>query len=146
MVPESLDDLQPGPFPAEALDSCKSALLLFCAGFYGRNDAIHLARAGVADVTGVDRDAERLAVMRALYPSTWSFVEADVFAWHPDRRFDLVIADPQTSDWERMYNTLPIVSGWAHKMVVLGTSTAIADQHERRLDRSSSSAWVVLPV
>jgi len=59
----------------------------------GKGELAHdLAVRGGASVTGIDRDRASLAFARDRFDSDGvAFVEADVFAWQPERPFDVVV-------------------------------------------------------
>lgn len=152
----ALDELHArgGPYPTELLVGCESALVLFGAAFLGINDAIHVAAAGIADVTVVDVDAARLATMRSLYPAGWEFVESDAFDFAGRQsaahaRYDLVSADPWTDLMPRCRDLLPTLVSLARRAVVLGVEPALsleapAGWDGRRIERSALSDWLVL--
>jgi hypothetical protein len=88
-------------FPLRLLHGCQSVLSFFCAQFYGKNDIIHVYNAGVPEVTLVDLDEAKLAVMKSLYPAGWNTRVGDAFSVAEElrsagRRFDVVICDPYT--------------------------------------------------
>lgn len=122
--PESLDEvpdlLARASFPHRLFADCRSALLLFCAGLYGRNDGYWAYQAALEDVTGVDVDHDRLEHMRRLYPASWRFVEADCFDFYPDRTWDLVVVDAPTLLTDRAGGQLEHWCGLANQAVVLG--------------------------
>lgn len=143
-----------GAYPTDILADCDRALLLFGAAFLGVNDAIHLAAAGLADVTVVDIDSERLDAMRALYPDTWELVAADAFDFVQRRhaageRYDLVSADPTTPLMPRCRAELPSLCALARRAVVLGIEHGRPFDpprgwHYRRIERSMDADWIVL--
>lgn len=81
-MPLTLEQIryEQGPYPADVLDGCGTALLLFAGGFRGRNDGIHVCDAGAAAVC-VDIDPSGLNEMERLYPTSWRFVCADAFGF-----------------------------------------------------------------
>lgn len=95
-VPKSLDDVRAEygnfPFPSFVFNRSRSALILFCAGFYGGHDCLKAADAGLTQVTGVDIDAQKLAVMAKLYPPEWIFSSRSVYDLNFDDA-DLVTVD-----------------------------------------------------
>ena len=114
-------------YPTDLLDDldAETGLLLFGAGFYGRNDGIHLADAGLT-CTVIDVDLDKMAAMKRVYPSSWTFEVCDVFDWI--RRpvlptFDVVSVDPQLAhmgismDWRRLW------AARARKLLVIGART-----------------------
>jgi hypothetical protein len=143
-------------FPSDVLESCDSALMLFCAGFYGRNDCIWLQEAGLLDVVGIDLDAGKLDVMRELYPEDWRFVCVDAFvAAHVFKAgaYDLVCVDAFAG--EHADRALQMLDEWtriARRSVVL---TAIGKpEHDvpsgwtsrfvHRSDHEGGCYWLVL--
>lgn len=94
LAPDYLDqflDLPGGAEPAEALDAFRpagSVLELACGP--GTWTPQLLRHAG--DVTAVDASPEMLAIAasRIADGTRVRFVEADLFAWEPDRRYDVV--------------------------------------------------------
>lgn len=100
--PLTLDDVRARAhpvYPTELLPGHESALMLFCAGFWGASDCIHVADAGVRRVIGVDLDTERVVAMQRLYPSSWHWVLQDAFRYAEhaagqERSWDLVGVDP----------------------------------------------------
>ncbi len=143
-----------GTYPTDLLAGCDSALLLFGAAFLGINDAIHFAAAGLAEVTVVDIDAERLDAMRALYPRSWELVAADAFDFVQRRhaageRYDIVSADPTTPLMPRCRDELPILCALARRAVVLGIEPGLEFDppqgwRSRRVGRSKLADWMVL--
>lgn len=143
-----------GPYPAEMLAGRESGLLLFGAAFLGINDAVHFFNARISDVTVVDIDKARLDTMRALYPATWKFVEADAFAFAEKQRaagteYDVVSADPFTDLMPRLRTELPTFCALARRAVVFGIEHGQPlDPPEgwcaRRVERTGLADWVVL--
>lgn len=145
------------PYPVEALEGCETGLVLFAAAFLGHNDAIHFAEAGII-TTCVDRDGPRLREMQALYPESWSFVEADVFAFvrASSEKFDVVSADPFTPEFPRVAKLVPALCRLANRSVIVGAGTATVDEikaprgwlvGDEKLHRSSHLGgvyWVTL--
>lgn len=143
-------------FPTEILGRCQSALLLYCAGFYGRNDGIHVLEAGIEDVLGVDTDVEKIAVMRGLYPDSWEFLVGDATTvathlWAEGRKFDLVVCDCPLGLAEQVQEQVVLWCDLANEAVVLtvGSETqrapAPAGWEISTLERNSAgTAWEVL--
>jgi hypothetical protein len=152
----TLDELRArsGPYPKELLPGCETALVLFGAAFLGANDAIHLADAGIAAVTVVDIDGDRLERMRALYPPTWRFVAADAFAFSATEReagarYDLLSIDPFTGLMPRCREHLPVFLELARRALVLGVEHGgvfepPAGWRASRVERSDLADWLVL--
>jgi hypothetical protein len=111
------------PYPTHLLEGCETGLVLFAAAFLGHNDAIHFAEAGLR-CSCVDVDAERLAVMRGLYPDTWAFFEGDAWEWAEKCRgnvtWDAVSCDTWTGDlMERSLVSLDLWCSLARKAVTV---------------------------
>lgn len=108
-------------YPRQVLEGCESALVLFAAGFLGKQDAIWIADAGLT-ATCVDVDAGRLGEMEAVYPEGWEFVTADVFAYAmtTDRQWDVLSIDPPTNLFEQCAAWLPRWCELARRAVILG--------------------------
>ena len=122
-------------FPTDLLPGMETALLLFCAGFWGKNDGIFVFEAGVARVTGIDMDAERIAQMRVLYPiENWHLFVNDVYQWteatlmHDDHRtWDVVILDPALTQMGRCHEAIPDWCSLAARTVIMGTDQDTVD-------------------
>jgi len=89
-------------FPIRLMHECDSVASFFCAQFYGRNDVVHVYKAGVPNVTLVDLDESKLEYMREIYPDNWEIVLEDAFAAaehfaKEGRKFDAVICDPYSN-------------------------------------------------
>ena len=98
-IPESLDDVRgmaTRPFPKDEIHRGDSVLCLACAGFYGSHDVIHVLDAGARSIVGVDLDADKIEVMRRIYPKDrCAFVVGDMFStFYGKNSFDVVIAEP----------------------------------------------------
>jgi len=108
-------------FPQHLLRLGESGLCLFAAGFLGKQDAYWMANAGM-DATCVDTDAEKLAVMKQLYPRDWEFVVADVFdfAAAADRQWDVVSLDPFTNLYDQVGDLVDRWCALARRGVVMG--------------------------
>ena len=87
------------PYPADLLKPAGSGLCLFAARFYGVNDAIHMARAGMS-LTLVDI-SERVLEMAEMYGcdatlgDAWDFAES---ARETGATWDAVSVDCYTGD------------------------------------------------
>ena len=147
----SLDDVRasadPSTFPREVLDGATSVASFFGAAFLGRNDAIHLADAGIADVVVVDLDAAKLGEMRAIYPAPWRWTVGDAYVVARDmgkrgEKADVVIADAWQSDCERMLSELPLWCAIARRHVVVTVAKPWLDAHGLRPDSASLTAWL----
>jgi hypothetical protein len=120
---EELRDEQAGrAFPRALLRRCNTALVLFAAGFYGRQDAFWVADAGLR-ATCVDNDQAFLGRMQKVYPNTWEFTQADAFfyATYTDRRWDLVTVDCPSNLFDRCASEMETWCRIADTAVVLGT-------------------------
>ena len=101
----TIDDLRlhgQRAFPVALSHECANAICFFCAQFYGKNDVIHLSTAGMEDVTLVDLDDAKLAIMKSIYPQGWTYRIGDAYAVaaelnQENTRFDLVVCDPYSS-------------------------------------------------
>lgn len=126
-IPKSLEDVRADDqsFPHDVLVGCKTALALFSANFYGRQDAFWLAEAGLG-TTCVDVDGERLEAMAAIYPAGWEFVECDAYeyaelSWRMHRQWDVVTADPYTNHFTICADNVDSWCKVARRAVILGT-------------------------
>jgi hypothetical protein len=127
-VTETLAEVRAGSsarvFPVDVLDGCSTALVLFAAAFNGRNDAVHVAGAGL-HATCVDVDEDRLAEMEGIYPAAWEFRVRDAFAfaraWRTGgRRWDVVTVDCPTNLFDRCAAEVELWCAVASQAVVLG--------------------------
>ena len=87
------------PYPAHLLDGCENGLCLFAARFYGINDAIHMARAGM-EIGLVDTSA-RVREMGEMYGCAWFQMDAWAFAEKAREdglQWDAVSVDTYTGD------------------------------------------------
>jgi hypothetical protein len=113
-------------FPHDVLVGCETALVLFAAGFHGRQDAYWIKEAGMT-ATCVDSDPALLEEMKPLYPDDWSFVCDDAYGYalyadkHLSRQWDVVTLDPWTNEFQRCADNLPAWCRIARHSVVLGT-------------------------
>jgi len=116
------DDDAGNLYPCHLLHHFDDALILFAAGFYGKQDAYWIHAGGVQYATCVDLRSEPLRVMEALYPSSWEFVAAEAFEYAAttDRVWDLVSLDPPTGAFERCANLLDLWCDLAGRAVVMG--------------------------
>jgi hypothetical protein len=116
-------------YPRHVLVGCDDALVLFAAAFYGQQDAVWMADAGIT-TTCVDTDTVRLEEMRGVYPDGWEFVTADAFefAVGTDRQWDVVSIDCPSNLFDRCAELLPLWARIARKVVVLGSGENTAAQ------------------
>lgn len=120
---EEIRDEEAGAsYPCDVLAGCRTALVVFAAGFFGRQDAYWVAEANLR-ATCIDVDADRLDAMAAVYPTGWDFLEADAYVWAPRQtgRWDVVSVDCPTGHFERCADLLPTWCRLAGHAVVLGT-------------------------
>lgn len=155
-APASLEELRGDDqnFPHEVLVGCETALVLFAAGFHGRQDAVWIADAGLR-ATCVDVDGVRLEEMRVIYPDGWQFVTSDayVFAAMTDRQWDVVTADPYTNQFDRCADSIAALCRVARRAVVIGVgpSTVVTPPQgwkitgsKRRSDYGGGVFWLTL--
>lgn len=156
MATVTLDDLRDldagAAYPGFVLDGAETALVLFAAGFLGRQDAYWIADAGLR-ARCVDEDAEKLAEMRDLYPADWSWRAADVWSWSDPKVYDVVSLDPWTQDFQRCADMVGKWCSLARRAVVLGTgvtTTVLAPtgwqvtDARKRSDYDGGVFWTVL--
>jgi hypothetical protein len=112
----------PKLFPRHALVGCNDALVLFAAAFYGKQDAVWIADAGLT-ATCVDIDEAKLEVMAAAYPDDWTFVTGDCFefATVAGQQWDVVSIDCPSNEFGRCAELLPLWCLLARKVVLLGS-------------------------
>jgi len=137
----------PATFPAEVVRDATSAACFFGAAFHGRNDAVHLADLGLADVVVVDVDDAKLAKMRTIYPSTWRFVVGDAYAAARDmasrgERADVVVADAWQSECARALDELPLWFSVAKRHVLVTVAKPWLDERSLAPDVASLQAWL----
>jgi hypothetical protein len=125
-APRSLADVRDpdgDTFPVELLEGCHTGLVLFAARWHGRQDAIHLADAGL-EGTAVDIDESRLVEMARVYPDDWDFYVDDVFEFagehHGVERWDVVTLDPFSELFDRVAALADLWTGLANRVVILG--------------------------
>ncbi len=98
-------------YPVHLLREGDTALCLFAAAFLGINDSIHMVRNDI-ETTCVDRDGDRLNQMADLYPSHWTFDQADAWEFAENaaelgETWDVVSVDSYTGDaTDRSLSTL----------------------------------------
>jgi hypothetical protein len=90
-----------GPFPISCLEGASSAVCLFTCAQYGRQDVIHMYKAGIADVTLVDLSADIMPLMKRIYRPEWTYRVDDFRAFLSSTiaakiKYDVVTADPDT--------------------------------------------------
>lgn len=141
-------------YPREILSECRDALVLFAAGFLGRQDAFWIADAGLNAVC-VDYRHEALADMQELYPAEWVFLQADIYRQprHWETEADLVSVDCPSGHFERCADLVGLWTQMARKYVVLGTGADVEIEvpagwrlNERRFrsDFAGGTYWAVL--
>lgn len=155
VAPAGLDELRAhgDVYPTEILDGYSTALVLFAAGFYGRQDAIHIADAGLT-ATCVDTNAENLVRMRWIYPDGWTFLALDAyeFAWgaaQAGQTWDVVSVDCPTGAFQDCAEMIDVWGALADHAVVLGTAPRASVtpptgfRHVNAVRRSSVAEWAV---
>lgn len=148
-----LRDLEAGAaYPGFVLEGAETALIMFAAGFLGKQDAYWIAEAGIR-ARCVDEDLEKLGQMRDLYPADWSYRVADVFEWSDTKVYDIVSLDPWTQDFQRCADMLGKWCAIAGRAVVLGTGVGTrveapdgwhVSDVRRRSDYDGGVFWHVL--
>jgi hypothetical protein len=144
----TLDDIrsEARPFPTWALKG-ETALCLFAAGFLGYNCEIHVLDAGL-DALCVDMGGEKLDEMRALYPSSWAFVEMDAFLFlrHAEPQ-DVVTCDPPTNLMAETFTHLPELRALAKNHLILGINDDLTKDAilagASVINRTSDSWWAI---
>lgn len=152
--PESLDAVREiygnYPFPRFVFNKCQSALMFFCAGFYGGHDCLHVADAGLKNVLCVDIDEEKLLTMRLIYPDEWTFFAHDVYDCNIATRFDLIVADVQLNQIESAMDYVPKWCEAASKYFVMTVKRGepylvpIYMKELGKLHRSDTTSWLIL--
>lgn len=144
-------------YPNHILDGAETALIMFCAAFWGRQDAYHVAAHGLHG-TCVDTDGAKLEEMRAVYPAGWEFHEQDAFAFTAqavmeERQWDIVSLDPFTDKFDRCADLVETWCGLATRAVLLGTGeyTVMVEpegwrvtERRKRSDFHGGIYWTVL--
>jgi hypothetical protein len=102
----------------------ETALCIFCAEWLGMQDAYWVAKAGLTG-TCVDRQGDKLAQMRELYPDGWEFVEADAYVYaeaavREEMWWDVVTLDPWTGQFQRCADLIDTWTTLARQLVILG--------------------------
>lgn len=112
----------PDYYPRHAIVGGNTALILFAAAFYGQQDAIWFAEAGVT-ATCVDTDGDRLGEMQDAYPDDWKFVNADAFEFslRTSGKWDVVSIDCPSPMFDRCAELLPLWCRMANRTVILGS-------------------------
>jgi len=155
----TLDQIRNEPdgrtYPRRILRDCGDALVLFAAGFLGRQDAVWIADAGLTAVC-VDIRMKPLHEMAAVYPADWQFVVGDVYelaAFNALAKADLVSIDCPSGHFDRCADMVSMWCALARRYVVLGTSADIEldlpdgwSEVERRFrsDFAGGTYWSVL--
>jgi hypothetical protein len=129
-----------GTYPVRVLEGCETALLLFAAGFHGRQDGIFVADAGLT-ATCVDIRPERLHDMAAVYPSAWEFLVDDAFDYveQTERQWDVVSVDCPSGMFQRCADLIETWCDLARRVVVLGASAESARSVRRPLPWAMTS-------
>ena len=150
----NIRDSADNTYPVSVLEGCETALLLFSAGFFGSQEAIFVADAGLT-ATCVDIRPKRLHEMAAVYPSGWEFLVDDAFdfAETTERQWDVVSVDCPSGAFQRCADMVYVWCGLALRAVVLGTGpsssvTAPAGWRitsvQKRSDYRGGTYWTVL--
>lgn len=141
-------------FPQNLLIGCKTALVLFAAGFFGKQDAFWVAEAGLT-ATCVDNDEILLRQMQEMYPPDWCFLPDDAYVYivETKRRWDVVTVDCPSGHFARCAQMVDQFCRVAYHGVVLGTGIntkveapegwEITDKR-RRSDYDGGVFWTVL--
>lgn len=119
----------PQSFPCDTLKESDSAICFFAAAFLGKQDAIHMAMAGIKNVVCVDTNVEKLEEMRAgpyAGLSGWTFRSDDAFIAAADLGIaDVVSCDPFTGTTMRYVITkMAVFAALARKWLILGVTSA----------------------
>jgi hypothetical protein len=142
-------------YPRDLLADCRDALVLFAAGFLGRQDAFWIADAGL-EATCVDVRPHQLGEMAMMYPPTWVFVEADVYEFiqRPSIHvYDLVSVDCPSGHFQGCAKLIDAWCMFAERYVVLGTGpdTEIRApfgwtllERRKRSDFAGGTYWAIL--
>lgn len=142
-------------YPVELLADCGDALILFAAGFLGRQDGIWIADAGLPAVC-VDLRLELLHEMAAIYPPEWQFVHGDVYdllGLDALPTADLVSVDCPSGHFDRCADLLDQICALARRHVVIGcgVDTEIfppagwtLEPKRRRSSFAGGTFWAVL--
>jgi hypothetical protein len=109
-------------YPMGVLRHQRSALVLFAAAWYGRQDACFVARAGLT-ATCVDIRSQNFGAMRNLYPAGWEFVRADAYQFVQETtgRWDVVSVDCPSGHFQKCADIASVFCGLANHAVILGT-------------------------
>ncbi len=118
------------PFPKHLLRGSKTALLLYAAGFHGRQDGVFVAEAGV-QATCVDIDRQKLSEMEQVYPGDWDFIVDDALhyarsAW---TNFSFVSVDCPSDKSDMCYREL-------HTFLTIAARALILTVHEEMEEKS----------
>lgn len=142
-------------YPREILPECGDALVLFAAGFLGRQDAFWICDAGLTAIC-VDARLKPLHEMASVYPADWQFVLGDVYelvAFDALATADLVSIDCPSGHFDRCADLIGHWCNLARRYVVLGTAAdidlALPDgwtevERRYRSDFAGGVYWAVL--
>jgi hypothetical protein len=89
-----------GPFPSSGVfEGISTAACLFTCAQYGRQDVIHVYKAGIPDVTLVDLEPNKMEQMKRIYRPEWTYKIGDYRDFLASTiaakiQYDLVTADP----------------------------------------------------
>ena len=150
----TLDDVRKSAnmaYPSDLLNGCDTGLLLFGAGFYGRNDGIHFHDAGLF-MTVVDTDSVKVQDMHEMYGAGAWIIE-DVFEYMRHvgihEYWDVVSVDCPMNLIPRCYGHADQFAASANKLLTI-TCSAHTDPSGRHIPgwewrglrpRTEQSAW-----
>lgn len=139
---KALRDPSDMSFPTGTIIGYETALVLFAQAWYGKQDAVYVAQAGLR-ATCVDYRDHNFAAMRDLYADDWEFVQADAYQFiqETDRQWDVVTVDCPSGHFQQCADLLPRFGEIARHVIVLGTGVGTefmaprgwvwAEEHER---------------
>jgi hypothetical protein len=120
-------------FPVHLLRKDDAVLSLFVAAFHGAQDLVPIRDAGCVNVIAVDRDAEKLDVMRPLFPDYVlhagdAFTLIEILARTRtigSRTFSVITSDSWTGDAEpKVVAMLSEMLQMTKRVAIIGFSTA----------------------
>lgn len=157
----TLDDVRKSAntaYPSDLLSGCQTGLLLFGAGFYGRNDGIHFYDAAI-DATVVDSDSVKVQDMYGIYVvgdrslERWDWIITDAFEYMRNvgihEYWDVVSVDCPMNLIPRCYGHADQFAASANKLLTI-TCSAHTDPSGKRIPgwewrglrpRTEQSAW-----
>lgn len=134
-------------FPVDLLHPDQNAVSFCCAGFYGRNDVIHLYEAGLKRVIGIDQDEAKLSEMHDIYPPSWVFRPGDIYTeaeamGKKGFRFDVVTVDPWSEQIPHALQHLPTWLAVTKQVLVIGVSAIWFDHKKQPHTLEAFNQWV----